>query len=504
MANRRGRLLGPNTPELCAGAWPVAQRNRPWGGVAERSQAESRPIAKTADVRGEGIVSQPITSVLIGAGNRGADSYAPYALRHPDQLKFVAVAEPDPGRRARFACDHDIPKERCYATWEDLMAEGRIADTALICTPDQMHVGPALTALDLGYDVLLEKPMATTLNACVQLVQAADRAGRLLQVCHVLRYTPFFETVHHLVTSGRLGEVITVEHRENVSYWHMAHSYVRGQWRSSQLSSPMILAKCCHDLDILFWNLGPCRRLSSFGSLIHYRPEKAPEGAAEQCTAGCAAAAECPWYAPRIYVDLTPLRRSVPGGTFPDDYRGWPRSVVWDDAPPAAKGSDIAAAVQQALERGPYGRCVYHCDNDVVDHQMVSMEMESGASVGLFMHGHSYREGRTMRYDGSRATLRGIYSFDEQRIEVHDHLTGKVELFEPEVGPFGGTGHGSGDEGLMRAFVRAVRDPTFVPTTARECLESHLMAFAAEEARVKGTVVEMDRFRAWAETVSQA
>ncbi len=439
-------------------------------------------------------MSEPITSALIGAGNRGADSYAPYALRHPEQVKFIAVAEPDPVRRTRFAETHGIPEERRYATWEDLVARGKIADTVLVCTPDRLHAAPALAALDLGYDVLLEKPMATTLEECVQLVQAADRSGRLLQVCHVLRYAPFFETVHDVIASGRLGDVITVEHRENVSYWHMAHSYVRGHWCNSRHSSPMILAKCCHDLDILYWNLGPCKQLSSFGSLIHYRPEQAPTGAAERCTAGCAAAAECPWYAPRIYVDLTPLRHNAPGVDLADDYGGWPRSVLCADTSPQA--------LRHALETGPYGRCVYHCDNDVVDNQIVSMQMERGPSVGLFMHGHSHREGRTMRYDGTRATLRGIYFFDEQRLEIHDHLSGRVEILEPDAGPFGGTGHGGGDDGLMKAFVRAVRDPGFVPTTARECLESHLMAFAAEQARLDASVVQMDSFRQWAEARS--
>jgi predicted dehydrogenase len=249
-------------------------------------------------------MTRGITAAFIGAGNRGADSYAPYARQHPDQLQFVAVAEPNPERRSRFAEAHGIATERRYAAWEELIQAGRIADAMLICTPDQMHAAPALAALELGYDVLLEKPMATTIAECVQLVQAADRAGRLLMVCHVLRYTPFFETVHDLVRSGRLGEVLTAEHRENVSYWHMAHSYVRGQWRNRRLASPMILAKCCHDLDILFWNLGPCRQLSSFGSLIHYRPKRRRRRG-ERCTDGrsvCPAAAECPWFAPRLYV----------------------------------------------------------------------------------------------------------------------------------------------------------------------------------------------------------
>jgi predicted dehydrogenase len=441
----------------------------------------------------------PVTAVLIGAGNRGAESYAPYALQHPDELNFVAVAEPDPVRRARFAKAHEIPKTHQFTTWEDLFDAGKLADAAVIATQDQMHTGPALVALDHGYDVLLEKPMAPTLSENVLLAQTAEKTDQLLQICHVLRYAPFFETVHEIVTSGRLGDVITVEHRENVSYWHMAHSYVRGNWRNRSLASPMILAKCCHDLDILYWNLGPVAHLSSVGSLIHYRAENTPEGAPPRCTDGCPVADDCPWYAPRIYVDMTPLEKNMYATDvqIPPNYGGWPRSVVTDDP-------TNPEAVLDALKTGPYGRCVYQCDNDVVDNQIVTMETERGASVALYMHGHSHREGRTLRYDGTRATLRGAYFFDEQRIEIHDHLTGEVEVIEPDLGPLGGTGHGGGDYGLMKAFVRAVRDPETAMTTAREALESHLMAFAADEARIDGTIIEMAAFRERAENLGDA
>jgi predicted dehydrogenase len=455
---------------------------------------------------------------MIGAGNRGYEAYGSYAIGHPDQLRFVAVAEPHGVRLARFAKAHDIPPERQFSTWEDLLAQGKIADAALICTPDRLHVEPTIAALDAGYEVLLEKPMATTVEGCVRLVRKAERTGRLLMLCHVLRYTPFFSILHEIITSGRLGDVITVEHRENVSFWHMAHSFVRGNWRNSLLSSPMILAKCCHDFDILFWNLGPAKRLSSFGSLIHYRPENAPPGAPERCTDGCPYEEECPWYAPRLYLELVPLaqearlsrtfserllaglyldhpwllelaRRLMPGLDAIIDYREWPISVISEDTSLEAR--------RVALETGPYGRCVYHCDNDVVDHQTVNIEFESGATGVLIMHGHSYRESRTMRYEGTRATLIGHFYLGDNEIQIHDHLTGKVEVIRPEVGPLGATGHGGGDEGLMSAFVRALRAQSAAPTTAKESLESHLMAFAAEESRIHGgAVIDMDAYRA--------
>ncbi len=422
------------------------------------------------------VSKKPITAVMVGAGSRGYYAYGPYALRHPDELNFVAVAEPHDERRRRFAEAHDIPPERQFRSWEELYAQGRLADALLNCTLDRMHLASTLPALELGYEVFLEKPMANTLAGNVELVQAAERLGRLLMIGHVLRYTAFFSTLHQIIASGRLGRIITVEHRENVTYWHMAHSFVRGNWRNSQIESPMILAKCCHDLDILYWNLGPVVRLNSFGSLIHYRAENAPPGAPLRCLDGCPVADECPWYAPRLY-----LRD--------DGYVGWPISVISEDTSLEAR--------RRALETGPYGRCVYHCDNDVVDHQTVNMEFESGATGVLFMHGHSYEENRTMRYDGTRATLRGWFGYGHgDTIEIHDHLTGRVEEIDIQAGA---SGHGGGDEGIMRTFVGAIRGEREKLTTARESLESHLMAFAAEEARVEGGIVFMDEFRRRAE-----
>jgi predicted dehydrogenase len=468
---------------------------------------------------------QPITAVLIGAGNRGYDAYGSYALAHPDEIRFVALAEPHDARRARFARAHSIPPETQFTIWEDLIGKGKIADAALICTLDRQHAEPTIAALRTGYDVLLEKPMATNLFDCVRLVQAAERTGRLLQICHVLRYAPFFSQLHDIIRSGRLGRVITAEHRENVSYWHMAHSYVRGNWRNSTVESPMILAKCCHDFDILFWNLGACRQLSSFGSLVHYRAENAPPGAPDRCTDGCPIAEDCPWYAPRLYLDLIPLMhtarhssaarerlgasvalghpsllraaaRLIPGYAGALDYRGWPISTISEDTSLEAR--------QRALENGPWGRCVYHCDNDVVDHQVVNMQLESGASVAMVMHGHSHREGRTVRYDGTRATLIGHFYVGDQEIQIHDHLTDKVEAIRPALGALAATGHGGGDAGLMAAFVRSTLDRSQALTTARESMESHLMAFAAEEARVNGTVVQMDEYRRRAESLYRA
>ena len=417
---------------------------------------------------------------MIGAGDRGYAAYGGCALRRPELLRFVAVAEPHEGRRRRFAEAHGIAPERQFTSHEALFSAGQLAPALFNCTIDRVHEATTLPALELGYHVMLEKPMANTEAGCRRITRAAEAADRVLLVGHVLRYTDFFAAVHRLVTSGRLGRVVSVEHRENVVYWHMAHSFVRGNWRNSSLEAPMILAKCCHDLDLLQWNLGPVARLSSFGSLVHFRADQAPAGAARRCLdpdAGtCAVAEQCPFHAPRIYLG---------------EDTGWPASVICEDVSLEAR--------RHALETGPYGRCVYHCDNDVVDHQTVSMELESGAAAVLFMCGHSFQEGRTMRYEGTRATLRGSFSMElGNSLEVHDHLTGEVEHIDTGRGEGSAgyrDGHGGGDSGIFAAFVAAVRGREGGSTGAAESLESHLLAFAAEAARLDGGVVQMDEFR---------
>lgn len=418
-------------------------------------------------------MTQPITAVMLGAGNRGLHAYGPYGIEHNNELHFVAVAEPDPVRRHQFAQMHDIPADMQFGSWEDLLAKGKLADVAFNMTQDGMHYVSTKAALQADYDLLLEKPITNRLDETVELVKLAEEKGRLLQICHVLRYTPFFSKLNEIIRSGRLGDIITVEHRENVAYWHMAHSFVRGNWRNLAGSSPMILAKCCHDLDILYWNMGePVEKLQSFGSLMHFRAENAPSDAADRCTerGGCPAAADCPFDGRKIYLNM--------------ENHGWPVNVISSDTRLEAR--------QKALETGPYGRCVYKCDNDVVDHQTLNMRFPSGATVTMTMQGHSHKESRTMRYDGTRATLRGLFEYGRGRIEIHDHLTDEEEVIEIVPGK---SGHGGGDFGIVKSFVEAVNGNEPPLTTARESLESHLMAFAAEESRLDEKVIDMATYR---------
>ncbi len=334
--------------------------------------------------------------------------------------------------------------------------------------------------------------------------------------CHVLRYTQHFQKMREIIQSGVLGQIIDVAHRENVSFWHMAHSYVRGNWRSKAKSSPMILAKCCHDLDILPWLLDrKCLRLSSSGALNHFCVENAPDGAPARCTDGCPASESCPYYAPWVYQDLVAFWRSfadtasgfdafaantylknqrafqmmakgVPFLRQVADYRGWPLTVLAGSDPTPDK-------VAAALREGPYGRCVYRCDNDVVDHQVVLMQFEDNITVTLTMHGHSHIEYRTTRIEGSRGRLMAEFGNGGAFITVDDHRSGRTTRYD--TGPHDHSGHGGGDAILMEAFVNSLSgNPSAARSTARQALTSHLMAFAAEQARLQYCVMEAEAF----------
>ncbi len=413
---------------------------------------------------------RPTTAVLIGAGQRGHFVYGRYAVDNPDRLRFVAVVDPDPARRSRFVDTH--PAARAFESVAEWLASDHRADVSVVASPDRAHHGAVVGALRTGHHVLVEKPMAATLAESVELVDAAEATKRTLAVCHVLRYTPFFSTLHDVVASGRLGDLITVEHRENLWAFHMAHSFVRGNWSNEAESTPMIVQKCCHDFDILQWNLtssaGEVVRLSSVGSLLEFRPDRAPHGATERCIAPCPIEA-CPYDARRY---LNP------------SWRGWPVEVITDDLSQDGR--------LKALRDGPWGRCVYTAGSDVVDHQVVTMELASGTSVVLVMHGHSGQEERTMRYDGTRATLRARFGKDAA-IEIIDHASGRSEDVPIRAST---GGHGGGDTGVVEAFLHSIESGSPPLTSAAESLESHVLAFGAEQARRTGDVLDVASYRA--------
>ncbi|WP_309122027.1 Gfo/Idh/MocA family oxidoreductase [Paenibacillus sp.] len=400
-----------------------------------------------------------VTAVVLGAGGRGR-AYAQYALDFPNEMNIVAVAEPDETRRRTFAEMHGISEDRRFDDWETLLSQPRMADAILICTQDRMHYEPAIRALEQGYHVLLEKPMSNDLTECVSLAEAAKQVDRVFSVCHVLRYTPFFSTLKRVIEEGRIGDLVTIDMIENVGYWHQAHSFVRGNWSRAGESNPMIMAKSCHDMDILVWLAGAdCAKLTSYGGLRHFTKENAPEGAPLRCLDGCPARDECAYYAPDIYFGV-------------EDAKGLGLALTND---PSVEG------IMEALRTGPYGRCVYHCDNDVVDHQVVAMEFENRITATFTMTAFTTDGGRTVKLMGTKGQIRA--HMGKGVIEISDFKTGRVETIQLAMSAHG---HGGGDRGIMKDFSELVRSggKSESLSSAAVSVQSHVMAFAAEQSRL--------------------
>ncbi len=408
---------------------------------------------------------KPLTAVVLGCGSRG-NAYAQYALGYPNDLQIVGCAEPNAQRRTNFCKEYGISKEHEFCSWEDLLAVPKFADCVFVCTMDDMHVAPAVQALHQGYHVLLEKPMSPNREDCLRIVDASMATDRVLTVCHVLRYTPFFQTIKGVLEAGMVGDVMTLDQTENVAFWHQAHSFVRGNWRNSNTSSPMILQKSCHDLDIIHWLMNDrCVELSSYGSLGHFDAQHAPQGATLRCLDGCPHADECPYDVKKIY-----LTEKI----------GWPTDTISIDLSMEGR--------IKALQTGPYGRCVYHCDNNVVDHQVVNMLFAHGQVATFTMTGFTTDHGRQLKITGTKGQL--VADMIANTVVVTDFLTQHATQVPVAVPPeMDGVGHGGGDLAIVRDFLANIQGDSGSHnlSTAEESLQSHLMCFAAEKSRVEHT-----------------
>ncbi len=422
-------------------------------------------------------MERPLTFAIIGCGDRGLNAYAKYALTHPGEIKIVAGADIRPERLRMLREKYGVPEEQCYESDDALLSAGKLADCVLVSTQDRQHVNEAVRALELGYDVLCEKPVSPDLSECLRLLRKAEETGRVVMIGHVLRYTVFYSKLKELLDRGTIGRLETVDAVEGVGYYHFAHSFVRGNWRRKDETSPMILAKCCHDMDYIRWLAdAPCRTVQSFGGLSYFRAENAPEGSADRCQ-NCAVRANCPYDCEKIYITgETGILRNGPV---------WPASVVADD--PTEEN------LRKALSEGPYGRCVFRCDNDVADRQTVSMEFENGVLATFTTTAFTREIHRTIRLTGTRGEITGDFEKNEIRIGVFGEPEQVLDLSEEVLKA---SGHGGGDMGLIEGFLRAVREGKPGKTGIRGAIDSHVMALAAEESRVfGGRTLSLSAFR---------
>lgn len=410
-----------------------------------------------------------VTLAIVGLGGRGHDVYGSYAIEHPNDVEIVGIADTAPEKIERAQKNWNLPDEMCYKSAEVFFAQPRMADAVAICTQDRQHVEHAVMALKKGYHLLLEKPVAINIEGCIEVLEAAKKYERHVVVCHVLRYTPFYNTFKRLIEDGKIGEVVTIQAMEQVGYWHHAHSYVRGNWRKSEESSPMILAKCCHDMDILLWLAGKrAKQVSSYGDNFLFKEEKAPLGSAKRCL-DCKVRNECPYDAVRYYLEDD--RTSVSAGRVQ-----WPINIL--------NPNPTYENIKEALREGPYGKCVYHCDNDVVDHQVVNILLEEGVTINFTMSAFTEKCYRTIKVMGTHGCIEG--NMDTNKIKWHNFL-GDSEEFDINVSDISLAGHGGGDAVMVKEFIDLIASgkDSKLFSDIEHSIESHLVALISEESRLK-------------------
>ncbi|KAI8487865.1 hypothetical protein Bbelb_343130 [Branchiostoma belcheri] len=447
----------------------------------------------------------PVRALIIGAGNRG-EMYARFSLDNTERFQVVGVADPEPFRRQRLQQEFNIPEENVFTDWQEAAEREKFADCVVIATPDQLHIAPAVVFADRGYHMLLEKPMALTEEDCREVVAACERNNVILSVGFVLRYSPHVrkikiqvdstwigesqqltevkrsdtETVvnlKELIDSGAIGDIVHIQHMEPAGFWFFAHHFVRGDHRTTAGSCSSLLTKGSHDIDLIgYWLSGSrCVKVSSFGSLMHFRPENKPAGAGSRCV-DCQVENTCPYSAKKIY-----LERVKQGLT------DFPVSQVCPQEPVDVEN------LTEALRTGPYGRCVYECDNDVVSNQSVNFQFDGGQTVSFDMVGFTQEVcERQTRISGTKGELRWsspgpVYVFDflTQTSTEHPCAAAPPNKMREMHG---------GDYFLMDAFVKAVEtgDRSCVLTGPQETLQSHQLVFAAEQARLQDRVITIN------------
>ena len=419
------------------------------------------------------------TAIVCGAGSRGT-SYSKHMKNHPEMYNIVGVAEPIDTRRNNIKNMFDIPEENCFTDYKDILSKPKMADIAIISTQDNMHTAPALMAIEKGYNLLLEKPVAQTPEECIEICEAAKKKGVKVLVCHVLRYTPFYKTVKKAIMDGLIGDVMSVLAVEGVGNTHQSHSYVRGDWKSESESTPMLLAKCCHDLDIIQWLVDkPCDKVSSFGELSYFKPENAPDGAPKRCfNTDCPARETCPYDVNKVYLskDSAEFMRVAAARGFSDSFTPNDDEVI------------------EGLKNTGFGDCAFQAGNDVVDHQVVNMQFEGGVTASLSMNAFN-KGGRYIRIFGTKGELYANHKDTEITVfTFEDRKTTKLSVIKTEESIAGG--HGGGDSGIVEEMYEYLSGEYkgYCAADIETSIKNHIIGFAAEKARNNDTVENVAQY----------
>lgn len=413
--------------------------------------------------------NKPITAIIVGAGHRSI-IYADYSIEHPDELKIVGIADPDKQRVKDAVEKYGIPEENCFESAEELAKNDKFADIIINGTMDKDHVATAIPLLKKGYDMLLEKPFAVNKKEMSELAAVVKEHKNKVMVCHVLRYSEFYKEIKKIIHSGEIGEIISIQLCEDVSYHHYATSYVRGKWANSDRSkTSMLLAKCCHDIDLMMWLMGDVKPefVTSTGSLQYFKRENAPIDAGERCMVDCKHVDTCSLSARRIYLDM-------PGKW---DFYVWPE----------LHHASYEEKYEYLKNESPYGKCAYKCDNNVVDHQTVMVRFNNGATGTHNLTAGCAFSKRIVHIIGTKGEINGVFEhqkFTVSYINPHcedDHIDRVVDLSQNYSAS---VGHGGGDHALVSDFIKFITDsePSISCTSLDDSIAGHLVVFCADES----------------------
>lgn len=420
-----------------------------------------------------------LTASVLGFGDR-SQIYSKYALKHPDQMKIVAIVEPNDIRRNLAKDLFHLAEEQCFSDYNQFIAKGKIADFVINGTMDKIHIETTMPLLPLGYDVLLEKPITSDKKQLQELLAASKKYGNKIVVCHVLRYVEFYKSIKQLILSGEIGEVRHIETSENVGVAHASISFIRGKWNNEKkCGSTYMMQKCCHDTDMICWlnNKTIPKSISSQGSKSYFIGSKAPKGAGTRCLVDCEIEKECPYSAQKLHIENNPMI-----------------NYVWDCIQKLPEELTLEERIESLKTNNDHGKCIYKTDSDIVDQQMMTILFEDGSTAYHGLISSCARAGRRIKVYGTKGEIEGFseeYQYTVRLYNSHTILYDERVVKLAEDADAGN--HYGGDTRIMNDLLHVLNNekPSVSTTLLDDSIFAHLCVIAADEAMQKNKIVDI-------------
>ena len=421
--------------------------------------------------------------VLIGCGDR-ACVYAHFGVHEFKQMEIVAAVDPDEARRIYVHNQFNVPLDRCYKDISEVLSQGKIADAVINGTMDALHIETSIPFLKQGYDMLLEKPITNNEEELLKLAKTAKEHNCKLMICHVLRFSDFYREIKKTLLSGEVGNIININTTERVGAYHSSVSYLRGKWNSEvKCGSSLLLAKCCHDLDLIAWFNNSTRPMMTYsmGGRNFFNRENAPKGCGERCLVDCPKEIKekCIYDAEYMYIK--------------NDHLPW---YPWQCTGKNYQDVTLEEKIESLKTYNPHGKCIYKCDGDLLDHQQVLIKFKDGSTACHTLVLGAMKADRTIHIMGTKGEIEGAASEGKLYIRTFDKDTAgykeRVVNFNEKKGETGG--HFGGDKGIVQDFLSYLsgNKPSISTTVINDSIIGHLMVYDADLSIKSGLPVPFE------------